>query len=113
MVRGPHGSLLGADTLEEVGEFSFAYRSIHMLFTLVPLSKARHDISEVIDEQVRQAGGEAVVDLAVTAHHNNWTESLRVYRRFHSLRGWSHGKKQQVSPRGPRAGCPDGVRARG
>jgi hypothetical protein len=73
MVRGPHGSLLGADTLEEVGEFSFAYRSIHMLFTLVPLSKARHDISEVIDEQVRQAGGEAVVDLAVTAHHNNWT----------------------------------------
>lgn len=73
MVRDPRGVVLGGDALEQVGEFSFEYRSTHMFFTLIPLARTHHDLSQAIDEQVQQAGGEAVVDLSVTAHHNDWT----------------------------------------
>ncbi len=40
-------------------------------------------------------------------------EPPRVCRRLHSLRGWGHGTKKQVFPRGTRAGGSNGVRALG
>ncbi len=53
-----------------------------------------------------------LVDVQQVAALEGKVESPRVYRRLHSLRGWSHGKKKQVFPRGPRASGSDALRAR-
>jgi len=37
------------------------------------------------------------------------SESRRVFRRPHCLRGWGHGKTEQVFTRGTGAGCPNGA----
>jgi hypothetical protein len=60
VVYGPDGHLLDRKQLEEVGLFAYEYRSVHALFTLLPL------------EEVATAGGEAVVDLTVVAASNGW-----------------------------------------
>jgi hypothetical protein len=44
-----------------------------MLLTLIPLGQERYDLSEEIDRQVAEAGGEAVLSLTVTAHYSAWT----------------------------------------
>jgi hypothetical protein len=72
VVYGPDGQLLNRDRLEEVGSFTYEYSSVHALFTLLPLSRTRHDLSGRIDEQVAKAGGEAVVNLTVVANSNGW-----------------------------------------
>jgi hypothetical protein len=72
VVYGPSGNLLNREQLEEVGVFAYEYRSVHALYMLLPLSRTRHDLSRRIDEQVAEAGGEAVVDLTVVADSNGW-----------------------------------------
>jgi hypothetical protein len=72
VVYGPDGHLLDRKQLEEVGLFAYEYRSVHALFTLLPLRRTRHDLSRRIDEEVATAGGEAVVDLTVVAASNGW-----------------------------------------
>jgi hypothetical protein len=74
LVYGPDGQPLHREQLEEVGQFRFAYRSVHMFFTLIPLSRNRFDLSAEMDAQIEQAGGEAIVELSVLGHGNPWIE---------------------------------------
>src|SRR5262249_10202583 len=49
--------------------------------------------------------------LGTETNGNAKAEPRRDSRRLHSLRGWGHGTTEQVLPRGPRAGGPDGLGA--
>jgi hypothetical protein len=72
-VRDIHGDVHLSRDLVRVGTFSYEYTSRHMLFTLIPLGQSRHDLSDEIDRQVARVGGEAVVNLTVTARYSAWT----------------------------------------
>ena len=65
--------MLDLRQLDVVGEFKFKYRSVHMLFTLIPLSRWHYDLSGVIDEQIERAGGEAIVDFSAQTYYSEWT----------------------------------------
>lgn len=71
-VQGPDGSVLTGDDLETVGSFKLDYKKCNMLWTLIPLVFRTEDISEDIDEQVRRARGEAVINLTVQSSATVW-----------------------------------------
>jgi len=71
----------------------------HRRFRNVPLAK--HPLNGIIDNI--HTDTEFVE--RVQAEHNQALGSPRGCRRLHKLRGWGHGKTEQVSARGTRAGC--------
>ena len=66
-VRGPDGKVLTPDQLETKSSFATDYMTCRMLWTLIPLKPlgGDEDISDAINEQLKAAGGEAIVNLTV------------------------------------------------
>ena len=80
LVRATDGEVYGAEDLQLVGDFTYDYRSLHMLFGVLPMSRMRHDLAQENERQVADAGGEAVVNLEVTSTYNSWTGLSAVLR---------------------------------
>jgi len=70
-VRGPDGRLLDAAEIEKVGDFKYDYLAWTMLWNEIPLT-GDEDISDELNEQVKAAGGEAVINLTVTSDSSKW-----------------------------------------
>jgi hypothetical protein len=71
-VQGPDGTVLVGSDLQTVGAFRLDYKKCNMLWTLIPLFFRTEDISDEIDEQVRRAHGEAVINLTVQSSATVW-----------------------------------------
>lgn len=65
-VYGPDGRALSPKSLDVVAEFEHQVRFWGMLFSWVPLN-GNVDLSEEINRDVEQAGGEGVINLSVTS----------------------------------------------
>jgi hypothetical protein len=70
-VRDPNGILVPEEQMEKVGEFSYDYTAWGTLWGEVSLTGEK-DISDEINEQVKAAGGEAIVNLSVTSESSGW-----------------------------------------
>jgi len=62
---GSEGSVIGPDRQEVVAPFTFVVRRWSLFWTLLPLSSRVVDLSDLLEERIRAAGGEAVVDLTL------------------------------------------------
>ena len=64
-IRNVDGTIPAVEDLAKVGEFNYQYKTRSMLWTLIPLSRQKHDISNALNEQIAKAGGDAVINLAI------------------------------------------------
>ena len=71
-LRGEDGKLLRSEQKHVVGEFSYDYRAWGMLWTAISFT-GNKDISEEVDRQVKDAGGDAVNNLEVRSGNCGWT----------------------------------------
>lgn len=72
-IRNYDGNILMEDEWKKVGSFNFKYKTMHMFWKIIPLSKTNYDISNEINKQVVDSGGEGVVNLNITNSQNWWT----------------------------------------
>lgn len=72
-IRNSDGSILMEDDLTEVGDFDFTYTTRRMFWKIIPLSRNQFDLSDEINRQIREKGGEGIVNLNVTHSQNWWT----------------------------------------
>lgn len=72
VIRDVDGRILMEDELEVVGDFKYKYTTVHMLWQTIPLTRAKHDISEELDGQIKAVDGEAVINLTVQGIGNHW-----------------------------------------
>ena len=71
-LRGEDGKLLTPGQKHVVGQFSYDYRAWGMLWTAISFT-GNKDISEEVDSQVKDAGGDAVNNLEVNAGLCGWS----------------------------------------
>ena len=71
-VRDPSGALVPADRQEIVGRFSYDYRAWGVMYGMASLTGER-DISNEVNRQVEERGGEAIVNFAVDVGQCFWT----------------------------------------
>lgn len=64
-LRDADGALLQSSSKKSIGSFDLKYSTWSMLWTLVPLSNGTRDISDEVNEQVKKAGGDAIVGMEV------------------------------------------------
>ena len=71
-LRGEDGKLLEKGQKHVVGEFSFDYRAWGMLWTAISFT-GNKDISDEVNAQVKDAGGDAINNLEVRSGNCGWT----------------------------------------
>jgi hypothetical protein len=71
-LRGEDGKLLDKAQKHVVGEFSYDYRAWGMLWTAISFT-GNKDISEEVDRQVKEAGGDAINNLEVRSGLCTWS----------------------------------------
>jgi hypothetical protein len=71
-LRGADGALLAPGQKKTVGALEVKWSAWSMLWTLVPLSGGDRDISNEVNEQVKKAGGDAVVGMDVIVSQCGW-----------------------------------------
>jgi hypothetical protein len=71
-LRGEDGKLLADGQKHVVGEFSYDYRAWGMLWTAISFT-GNKDISDAVNEQVKDAGGDAINNLEVRSGNCGWT----------------------------------------
>lgn len=64
-IRNIDGTIFKEDDLVKVGKFYYKYITVFMLWTAIPLSHIKHDISNAVNEQIEKAGGDAIINLTV------------------------------------------------
>ncbi len=70
-LRNADGSLVSDDQVRSVGTFKASFTDWSALWMFVPFRQT-HDISDEVNAQVAQAGGNAINDLAITTSHCAW-----------------------------------------
>ena len=70
-LRGEDGKLLAREQKHVVGEFSMNYRAWGMLWRAISFTGSK-DISAEVNRQVKEAGGDAVMNLEVRAGNCMW-----------------------------------------
>ena len=71
-VRDEDGRILFEDDFVIVGKFSYQYKSVHMVWKVIPLTRVQHDISMELVRQIRESDGEAVINLDVLSYGDSW-----------------------------------------
>jgi hypothetical protein len=72
VIRTVAGETVGEREMERVGTFYHQHTTAHMLWSIIPLSRTKFDLSEEIATQVEAAGGDMVANLRVKSHFNGW-----------------------------------------
>jgi hypothetical protein len=72
-VRDPSGKILVTSQLREVGTLDIDYKACRMLWTLIPLWHGSNDISDEINDQIKQHKGEAILNLTVVSSATIWS----------------------------------------
>jgi hypothetical protein len=70
-VRGPDGKILSDGDVEKRGTFKMDYTACSMLWTIIPFT-GTNDISNQVDRQVANKGGEAITNLSVESSAGAW-----------------------------------------
>jgi hypothetical protein len=71
-LRGSDGQLIPDARKSPVGAFETHWSSWTAVWTLIPLSNRTRDISEEVNQQVKKAGGDAIVGLDVKVTQCGW-----------------------------------------
>ena len=64
-IRNVDGEIIMENDLVKVGEFYYQYKTGYMLWTVIPLSQSKYDISNALNEQITKVGGDAIVNLTI------------------------------------------------
>jgi hypothetical protein len=71
-LRAADGKVVPGAQLESVGVFQLSYKAWSALMTLIPLSNRNRDVSPEVNEQVKKAGGDAVVGMEIATRQCSW-----------------------------------------
>ncbi|HEY4158407.1 MAG TPA: hypothetical protein VGM29_09925, partial [Polyangiaceae bacterium] len=71
-IRDQTGQLVPAERKQQVGKFAMDYKACSMLWRLISFTGDK-DISEQVNKQVTDAGGNAITNLSVESSGTVWT----------------------------------------
>ena len=75
-IHSPQGKLLSSADYDSVGVFSRNYESWSLGWSLIPLTPLQKDISDDLNAAIREAGGDAAVNLKVSVGIGNLNRLL-------------------------------------
>ena len=70
-VRGPDGKVILEDETTKLATFKMDYTACSMLWTIIPFTGTK-DISDQVNRQVANKGGEAITNLSVESSAGAW-----------------------------------------